>query len=594
LSRSSKVTIILVPLVLSLGIISLIPHSFGEELICPSGEIEIVRVTNPESICIDQDTAQRWNQLGIAKIVGEIMVIASEEEKPHEEFVPEITDLPEEIISTFQYGQLPDDASRAQYYLVTISGGDLVDPITFQTFSKVEPGDKPHYISSFHDLGLDTYFSLESIPSSDKIEFYNIVAKTINPGKSPELFDVSIDVLAGDNSVIVTVHYHKCAITNYTPYSQEFILFYQYSDVINEEIRDRAVLYCSGLTLQVNDEENQKIITPELTPKTPTVEDAVQGYIVHFSGADFDGLYTVNTFSDFSPSVNFVETPFDVITIPGNPFDEKPQFFLESLPSKDKENIYRYFSKWVNPGQPPDLVNVSIDAITGSGEILQRWNYVDCTFYDYTLNLEDSLLKFSYTGEKSPEIRDKSEFTCSGMNLEIEGEKPIETFPIKDSKSNKEEIVSPIIPVPTERAQYFEISVFGGELTQVHKTDKLQKFEPIRRDRGPFTPLSHDKQYDFGFIIESLPQKEKAPFYEFISRYINPGKTPEPFDVHINTINGDGTTLHSLQYSNCDAVDFWWYLQQANFFYQFSQKEQDEIRERYILYCEGFGIDFPK
>jgi hypothetical protein len=180
LSRSSKVTIILVPLVLSLGIISLIPHSFGEELICPSGEIEIVRVTNPESICIDQDTAQRWNQLGIAKIVGEIMVIASEEEKPHEEFVPEITDLPEEIISTFQYGQLPDDASRAQYYLVTISGGDLVDPITFQTFSKVEPGDKPHYISSFHDLGLDTYFSLESIPSSDKIEFYNIVAKTIN------------------------------------------------------------------------------------------------------------------------------------------------------------------------------------------------------------------------------------------------------------------------------------------------------------------------------------------------------------------------------------------------------------------------------
>jgi hypothetical protein len=341
-------------------------------------------------------------------------------------------------------------------------------------------------------------------------------------------------------------------------------------------------------------DKNQKITSPELASFTTTQGGIVQGYVVHFFGTDFEGLHSIDTFSDFSPSVNLIETPFDVITVPGNPFDEKPQFFLESLPSKDKENLYRYFAKWVNPGQPPELVNISIDMITGNGDILQRWNYVDCTFYDYTMHLEDSLLKFSYTGEKSPEIRDKSEFTCRGMNLEIGGEKPIETFPIKDSKFHKGEIILPTIPDISERAQHFEVSVFGGELAQVHKTNKLQKFEPIRRDRGPLTPLSHDKQYDFGFIIESLPQKEKAPFYEFISRYINPGKTPEPFNVHINTINGDGSTLHSLQYSNCDAVDFWWYLQQANFFYQFSQKEQDEIRERYILYCEGFGIDFPK
>ncbi|MBA4453969.1 MAG: hypothetical protein H2B05_03390, partial [Nitrosopumilaceae archaeon] len=84
-----------------------------------------------------------------------------------------------------------------------------------------------------------------------------------------------------------------------------------------------------------------------------------------------------------------------------------------------------------------------------------------------------------------------------------------------------------------------------------------------------------------------------ALFYDFISRYINPGKTPEPFDVNIHTKNGDSNTLHILQYSNCDAVDFWWYLQQANWYYQFSGKEEDEIRERYIVYCEGFGIEFP-
>jgi len=555
-----------------------------EELVCPVGEVAVIRVNNPKPICVDQHTAERWSQLGITEIVGELI------EEETEEIPPEIVESFEEIQHTF----VPDDFSRAQSALVTVSGGDLTEPITFQTFPKIEPGEQPKYITSFSDLGFDTYFSLESIPSMDKIEFYNLVAETINLGKPPELFDVSIDVLAGDNSVIITIIYPKCRITEYTPYSQEFVLFYQYSDAQREEIRDRTVLYCSGLKMQVYDEENQKTIPTELLPFTPSDDNSVQGYVAHFSGTDFDGLYTVETFSNFSPSVNFIETPYDVITVPGNPLDSKPQFFLESLPSKDKEQLYRYFAKWVNPGHPPELVNVSIDMITGDGTILQRWNYKDCSFYDYTMHLEDSLLKFPYAEVQSPEIRDKNEFTCNGMNLEIAGDKPLEKFPIKDSKYFKEEsIISPTIPEPSERAQSFEISVFGGELTLVYTSDKLQKFEPIRRDRGPLTPLSHDKQYDFGFVIESLPQKEKAPFYEFMSRYINPGKTPEPFDVNIDTINGDGTILHRLQYVNCDSVDFWWYLQQANWFYQFSQKEQDEIRERYVFYCEGFGIEFP-
>jgi len=587
-----KILLTIIPLITFVFLINNYDVSAQEiDLECPKNEVVVVRTTNPNPICIDESTAERWVVLGIAEIIGE----TKEKQITEEEIIPGIEESAEETIPEFQYPSIPNDLSRAQSYLVTISGGELTEPITIQTFSKIEPGDQPNYITSFYDLGFDTYFSLESIPSTDKIEFYKLVAKTINPGKAPELFDVNIDVLAGDNSVIITVNYPKCEITNYAPYSQEFILFYQYSDAINEEIRDRTVLYCSGLNIQVYDDENQKIIPTELLPFTPSEDDSVQGYVAHFFGPDFDGLYTVETFSDFSPSVNFIETPFDVITIPGNPFDAKPQFFLESLPSKDKEKLYRYFSKWVNPGHEPEFVNVSIDAITGNGTILQRWNYMDCTLYDYTMHLQDSLLKFSYTGEQAPEIRDKSEFTCNGMNLEITGDKPLEKFPIRGPESIEEgSIISPTIPEPTDRAQSFEISVFGGELTQIHISDRLQKFEPIRRDRGPLTPLNHDKQYDFGFVIESLPQKEKAPFYKFVSRYINPGKTPESFDVNIDTINGDGTILHRLQYTNCDSVDFWWYLQQANWFYQFSQKEQDEIRERYIFYCEGFGIDFPK
>jgi len=554
-----------------------------EELVCPVGEVTVIRANYPKPICIDQNTAQKWVQLGIIEIVGEPI------EEETEEIPPEIVESFEEI----RHPYVPDDFSRAQNYLVTISGGDLTEPITFQTFSKIEPGEQQKYITSFSDLGFDTYFSLESIPSMDKIEFYNLVAKTINPGKPPELFDVSIDVLAGDNSVIITIIYPKCRITEYTPYSQEFVLFYQFSDAQREEIRDRTVLYCSGLKMQVYDEKNQKNIPTELLPFIPSDNNSVQGYVAHFSGPDFDGLYTVETFSNFSPSVNFIVTPYDTITVPGTSLDSKPQFFLESLPSKDKEQLYRYFAMYANPGRAPYPVNISIDMITGDGTIFQRWNYVDCTFYDYTTYLEDSLLKFPYAKVQSPEIRDKSEFTCNGMNLEITGDKLLTTSPLSSFNTIDDETsYFPKIPEPSERAQSFEISVFGGELTLIHTSDKLQKFESIRRDTGPLTPISYAKQYEFGFVIESLPQKEKASFYEFMARYINPDKTPEPFDVNIDTINGDGTILHRLQYVNCDAVDFWWYLQEANWFYQFSQKEQDEIRERYIFYCEGFGIDF--
>jgi len=175
-----------------------------EELVCQVGEVAVIRVNNPKPICIDQNTAQKWVQLGIIEIVGESI------EEETKEIVPELEESLEDTMPEFRYTSIPDDFSRAQNALVTISGGDLTKPVTFQTFSKIEPGEQQKYITSFSDLGFDTYFSLESIPSMDKIEFYNLIAKTINPGKPPELFDVSIDVLAGDNSVIITIIYPKC------------------------------------------------------------------------------------------------------------------------------------------------------------------------------------------------------------------------------------------------------------------------------------------------------------------------------------------------------------------------------------------------
>jgi len=324
--KTIKLLYVIFPLILLIFLTNNIDVSAQEiDFDCPKNEVVVVRTTNPNPICVSDYTAQRWVTLELAEIIDQ------------SKGTTELNEIPSEIVESFeeiQHSIIPDDFSRAQNYLVTISGGDLTEPIIFQTFSKIEPGEQQKFVTSFYDLGFDTYFSLESIPSMDKIEFYNLVAKTINPGKPPRLFDVSIDVLAGDNSVIITIIYPKCRITEYTPYSQEFVLFYQYSDAQREEIRDRTVLYCSGLKMQVYDEKNQKTIPTELLPFIPSDNNSVQGYVAHFSGRDFYGLYTVETFSNFSPSTNFIVTPYEVITVPGNPFDAKPQFFLESLPSK--------------------------------------------------------------------------------------------------------------------------------------------------------------------------------------------------------------------------------------------------------------------
>jgi len=41
-----------------------------EELVCPVGEVVVIRVNNSKPICVDQNTAERWSQLGITEIVG--------------------------------------------------------------------------------------------------------------------------------------------------------------------------------------------------------------------------------------------------------------------------------------------------------------------------------------------------------------------------------------------------------------------------------------------------------------------------------------------------------------------------------------------
>lgn len=544
------------------------------DLECPENKVVVVRTTNPNPICVFDTTAERWIQLGLAEIIRESIIdepapVSTQKEKYEKSLLVELN-------PSFEFDKV------ANSYIVTLSGGELENSLTFETFTRFEPGDTSHYVKSFYDLGFTTNFVLESLPSKDKQEFYQIVEKYLSPGKTPELFDVDVDVLDGSDSKLVTVSYSKCGVTGYTPHTQEFVLFYQYSGQPRGEIRDITTIYCAGITVEIHSESEFYERVQE--NPIPNDSDRAQHYIVHFFGPDFDGLYSLDTFSKFSPSVNLIQTPLDTITFPGNPLETNPQFLLESIPSSDKEILYKEFSKHINPGPEPDPFNVSIDMVTGDETILQRWNYVDCRLTDYSLGLDDVNLKFPLGLRPISEIKDKIDIGCIGINLEVPKDNELDKQPIRDPKSS--------IAIDSSQAKSFILTVSGGELDQTFVDDSIEKIETIKRGRV-LAPLHHDKKYDFGFLTESIPSEDRNVKYEFLSRYVNPGKSLEPFDVSIDTVLNDGKILHRLHYTNCDAVDFSWYLQEATFFYQFSNEQRPEIRERYINYCEGFKIEFP-
>ena len=86
----------LIPLILSIGITPILPFSYSEELICASGEVDVIRVTNPNPVCIDQSTAKRWSELGIAEIIGKSIIVVEEvmEEPSSEINIPPYPDQP--------------------------------------------------------------------------------------------------------------------------------------------------------------------------------------------------------------------------------------------------------------------------------------------------------------------------------------------------------------------------------------------------------------------------------------------------------------------------------------------------------------------
>ena len=74
-------------------------------------------------------------------------------------------------------------------------------------------------------------------------------------------------------------------------------------------------------------------------------------------------------------------------------------------------------------------------------------------------------------------------------------------------------------------------------------------------------------------------------------RFENYCELPEPIDVDVEVMTGDGRVLETLQYRSCTANDFDWYSQESKFLYQITNEIEEEIREKFTFYCDGYTID---
>lgn len=262
-----------------------------------------------------------------------------------------------------------DDQNRARYYVVhfwdTSNGSQ-----TFTTFPKFQLLINKN-LNPQAPIGSQKFsagFSLESLPTKNNQWYYNtIINNYINPGKQPNPFSASIDVLTGDGTILQTYQYKNCKLDGYVPFLSQNLIRLQFTKQFKSEVRDRSDFSCGGFLV---DFDLHKLSPDWATIQNtidsiPDQKDLVQNYVVTISSDIFGSGQTFQTFSMFTPMGVPTNLP---LSIPTNPVSgQSKSFSLESLPSKDKQQFYQYVIDKFNNKRQVQPVDVSVDLVVGDG-----------------------------------------------------------------------------------------------------------------------------------------------------------------------------------------------------------------------------------
>ena len=464
------------------------------------------------------------------------------------------------------------EEQRAKNYVVTFFDGDFAQGITVTSFSKFIAPDV------FSD---SLEFQLQGLPSKDKEIFYNHIHDWFSRGITLGKFSTLIDVVSPDDTVLQTWEFKKCKITDYVILQQDSKLVVSFRQEFIPEYREQISLSCEGFFLHTEQKTNQVSLESSL----PTKEDSVQTFIVRFHEGKIQEPTTFTTFSKFSHlSTVELELPVGKISIPmpGGTFEGKPQFILESLPSKDKEKLYQFVHNWLTQVTSLEPIDVDVEFVTGDGTIIQTWEYTECDLLDFQIFSEDNLVSYRFTGKLPTELRDISHFECNGLDFNTEqGPSELKSVPVN---------ALDLIPDDASRAQIYVVKFFEGKIAEPRVFTTFSKFihvaPTLENTQQPF--LSRDRPQ---FTLESLPSSDKAELYQAVNNWLTQKTAPSPVDVQIEAITGDGTVLLTYEYKDCDIITYEPYLNDNFLAYKFTGEFKMEIRDKTSFDCSGYNIN---
>ena len=146
-----------------------------------------------------------------------------------------------------------------------------------------------------------------------------------------------------------------------------------------------------------------------------TDNERAKSFVVHFSGGDdFSSDVTIYTFSKF---LHFSDAIGGTSVSPNSQFSGNPQFTLQSLPSKDKNEFYNLINRYIDPGKAPEPFEVTVDVVSGDGTTIQSWDYRKCDIVDYATFLDEDKETYRFSNTDESEIRDIAVFSCRGFSL---------------------------------------------------------------------------------------------------------------------------------------------------------------------------------
>ena len=167
---------------------------------------------------------------------------------------------------------------------------------------------------------------------------------------------------------------------------------------------------------------------------------------------------------------------------------------------------------------------------------------------------------------------------------------------LESEESSSETIQRQSYPSDEQRAMSYVVTFSGASLVPEESEPlyTFSKFRHISKITDKTLILSEKASDRPQFLLEALPSLDKKVYYRMLADWINNSPKARAFDVKIDIVAGNGETIQSWVYRNCNLIDYNTYLLENLVVFSFHQKFESEIREQASYECAGFTVEVPE